>query len=188
MRTVEPLKFKDWEVITLPENQNTNEFIKVPWDLFGEFSELIHAYTDYKEGDFSSFKAFILLQWEFGFCDFEDALDSKVMSIKKFSRFKLPRRVRETDLSVTIQNQYITGAKTDFIKLPYKSFDKCKGKLAMLIEAILNTYFIDTYQLLWRIIVSKYGTSLYQQTHVKRYWDGRTKTKTVHLKLVRTED
>jgi len=171
MRTVKPLHFSDWKAITPPEKQNTSEFIKLPWDLFGEFSELINSYTNYKEGDFTSFKAFILLQWEFSFYEVEDKLDVKEMSLNRFDRFKLPRRVKETNLKVTFQYQYAEDAKIGFIKLPYKAFDKCKGKLGMLVEAILNTYYIDTYQLLWRVIVSKYGTEVYHQTHVKRYWD-----------------
>ena len=178
MKTIKKLSQTEWN--KLVKSNKNKEFITVPWSIFSDSSSLIDDYTDFSEETFADFKAFVLLQWELGFMsEDKDGMDMQELKISNFKRLKTNHRVRETNLSVLFQFQYAEEARNGFLRLPYTSFDKCQGKLAMLIEAILSTYTIESPEMLWRVIVSKFGASVFKQSNVKRYWDKSFKKYTI---------
>lgn len=175
-RKVKQLTNKEWDSIS--NDTRKGEFLRIPWDILKSDSGLISDYVR-ASSDLSKFavlKAFMLLQHQFyfigdkkGTLDILDELEYQELRIENFKLFEFPWRVKYTKLVVNIQNSYKTDTRSCFIKLPYTAYDKARSKLAILIEAIVFTYNIESVTMLWRVIVSKYGTSEFKKCNVLRY-------------------
>jgi hypothetical protein len=176
-RRVKFLTGPEWNKIM--RKDRTNEFIKVPVDLFSNNPKLINDYveTEFDLNEFRNFKAFVALQNEMqSITEKEDAeelddMEHQDLSVAKYKRFKLPQMIKETGLSVSIQNAYRNDTK--FLKLPFKAFDKARGKLSMLVDALLETYNIHSEELLWRVVASLYGTETFDGYKVKEAYRKR---------------
>ena len=179
MRTIKRLTPHHWD--QLKSGKKAKEAIKIPWSLFKRDSGLVSAFTDFKESSFRDFKIFLLAQHEFMFIDadkahidVEEDLDRTYLyDMSKFNRFKLNPYLKTKANSFQIELQYvyrIEATKEGFIYLPYKVFDKVRGKLAMLVEAVLYSFDkIRDAETLWRAISSILGAKEFPKSKVIRY-------------------
>jgi len=171
--TFKKLKPTQWESLKRNHNKKDKMFLRVPWDILKSNSDLISDYIDGSISTFAELKAFIVLQSEFLHRKDEDERDEhdyETYEINRFKLFRLPQVVRETKLTVTIQNAYSQAVREGgFLKLPYKKYDKCRGKDGTLVEAVLFTYMVEDFETLWKMVASKYGAEEFRKGNLKSY-------------------
>lgn len=176
MKQIKKLTSDEWKAIK-PKKKDRSNYLIVPWSILKKDSEFIKDLTDFRGTKFTDFKAFILLQHYVhnNLITLDNVTDSITFSVKELcveSTLQVPRRVRETNLTVTIKGMYQSAVYADrYIRIPISAFEKVTGRDGLIVEALLHSYEIHTFDLLWRVIVDKYGTDEFRQDNIKRYWD-----------------
>lgn len=154
------VKYNAGALKAMLRDRDSHSFLRVPVDLFKSSSFLISEYvsTTYDLGALLNWKAFIAIQsttvYINGDNDMEDDfLACYSFNVHDFKTFKLTRRVKETDLSVEVQNGYaLDPVYKRFLKVPIDKYLTTSGKLALLIESVLYTYNVSEKHKVWAVI------------------------------------